>query len=197
LRARARLEPDLLAHAATSVRRRFQHDWAPVQALAKELSPLPSRLAEFLLDLGSGFALITAGESGYQPGPLRLRRQGVVNVAFVSVTDLADGNERPLHVLGHLIDHHLGCLGEATGAWLSEGGGVSPDWQAASARLGRLFQLGYGVDAVAQSHVRDYFAQSVAAYCRDRRLLNVSDPQMCKWLRATLWDAAFWKAPVA
>jgi hypothetical protein len=99
-------------------------------------------------------------------------------------------------VLGHLIDHYLGCGGAADGHWLSEGGGVTPAWQAAGARLPALFALGYGLDEVAQSNARDYFAQSLALYCRDRQRLNVADPQIDKWFRNTLWNDAFWHAIV-
>jgi hypothetical protein len=118
----------------------------------------------------------------------------VENVAFVSVQDLSLNNERPLHVIGHLIDHHLGCGGDAQGPWLSEGGGGIPLWQEAGARLGSLFALGYGIDEVARSNVRDYLAQSLALYCRDRQRLSVADPQVTKWLRSTLWNDAFWRA---
>ena len=116
------------------------------------------------------------------------------NVAYVSVEDLADDNERPLHVIGHLIDHHLGCGGDPDGPWLSDGAGVAPRWQEAGARLPRLFALGYGLDEVALANVRDYFAQSLAFYCLDRRRLNVADPQIWKWLRTNLWDNGFWRA---
>jgi hypothetical protein len=110
----------------------------------------------------------------------------VENVAYVSVKDLARGNEQPLHVVGHLIDHYLGCDGDLEGSWLSGGGGVTPSWQQAGERLMRLFSLGYGIDEVARSSVRDYFAQSLAIYCQDRQRLNVADPQICKWFRSTL-----------
>jgi hypothetical protein len=119
----------------------------------------------------------------------------VRNVAFVSVEDLALDNERPLHVIGHLIDHHLGCGGKPDAPWLTGGGGLSPDVKAAGARLAGLFALGYAVDEVASSNVRDYFAQSLALYCRDRQRLNTGDPQIYKWFRSTLWDQAFWQSP--
>jgi hypothetical protein len=116
------------------------------------------------------------------------------NVAFVSVDDLARDNDRPLHVIGHLIDHHMGCGGDPDGQWLSQGGGVNSSWLEAGARLSRLFALGYGVDEVAQHNVKDYFAQSLAYFCRDRQRLNAADPQIYKWFRSTLWDRAFWAA---
>jgi hypothetical protein len=117
----------------------------------------------------------------------------VQNVAYVSVEDLALENERPLHVLAHLIDHQIGAAGEPDSVWLSEGGGPSPGWRQAGARLSQLFALGYAVDEVAGSNLRDYFAQSLATYCREPRRLNVADPQIYKWFRSTVWNEAFWQ----
>lgn len=193
LRVRARLAPRLLTQAPPWVRSVFDHAWAPMEALIRQASCLPPALWDHLLDCEGGFILIRPGQSCYAPGPERIGEQLIQNVAFVSVQDLAADNERPLHILGHLIDHHLGCAGRLDAPWLSEGGGAIPAWQQAGARLPGLFALGYGVDEVAQSNVRDYFAQSLAIYCRDRKRLNVSDPQIYKWFRNTLWNAAFWQ----
>lgn len=193
LHARARLMPGLLIQSPSWVRHAFEHDWAPMQALARQVKRLPAALADFLLDYSSGFVAISTAESRYVPGPVPLWGREVQNVAFVSVADLAGDNERPLHVIGHLVDHHLGCGGRLQGRWLSEGGGVTPAWQQAGERLPGLFALGYGVDEVARSGVRDYFARSLALYCRDRQRLNVADPQIEKWLRSTLWNKAFWQ----
>jgi hypothetical protein len=165
-----------------------------MEAMARQIDCLLPALWDFLLSLNCGFVAIYSGDSEYIPGPARIRRQTVQNVAYVSVADLAQDNERPLHVLGHLIDHHLGCGGDAEGYWLSQGGGLVPEWQLAGERLPRMFSLGYAVDTVAQSSVQDYFAQSLALYCRDRQHLNTADPQIDKWLRYTLWDKAFWRA---
>jgi hypothetical protein len=171
-----------------------------MQALTEHVSCLPAPLLNHLLTYEGGFVAICAGQSRYVPGPGRLpagsgRFQQVHNVAFVSVEDLARDNERPLHVIGHLIDHHLGCAGELSLPWLSEGEGTMPSLRAAGERLPRLFALGYGADTIAQSSVRNYFAQSLALFCRDRQSLNVADPQIYKWLRSTLYDQAFWQGP--
>jgi hypothetical protein len=194
LQARARLQSDLLRHAPPWVQGVFEHAWAPMQALARQIRCLPTGLWKYLLGCPGGFVVISAEESRYVPGPVTVRHRRVQNVAFVSIADLADKNERPLHATGHLIDHHLGCGGQAEGAWLSEGGGVTARWQEAGARLQRLFALGYAVDEIAQSDVQNYFAQSLALYCHDRQRLNVADPQIYKWLRSTLWSEAFWQA---
>ena len=193
LRARARLESRVLIRAQPWVRGVFDHAWAPMRALGREVACLPAALCDHLLGFDSGYVAIGASTSCYVPGPAVVRQRRVQNVAFVCIEDLAMENERPLHVIGHLIDHHLGCGGELESAWLTGGGGQSPQLKAAGARLPALFALGYAVDSVAESDVRDYFAQSLALYCRDRRRLNVSDPQIHKWLRSTLWDPAFWQ----
>jgi hypothetical protein len=57
-----------------------------------------------------------------------------------------------------------------------------------------LFPLGYGIDEVALANPRNYFAQSLAIYCRGRQRLNTADPQIEKWFRSTMWQAAFWKS---
>jgi hypothetical protein len=188
------LLPGLLTQSPAWVRAVFDHAWAPMQALSQQVQCLPCALWGFLLGCPGGFVAITADQSQYVPGPVTIRHQPVQNVAFVSVRDLARKNELPLHVIGHLIDHHLGCGGEPDGRWLSEGGGITPGWQDAGARLPALFALGYGVDEVAQANVRDYFAQSLSFYCRERQRLNVADPQIDKWFRSTLWNETFWRA---
>jgi hypothetical protein len=185
--------PDLLTRSDPWIRGVFDHAWAPMKALAQQIHCLPHALWDCLLDFDSGYVSISLGESRYVPGPATIRHRRVQNVAFVSVEDLASENARPLHVIGHLIDHHLGCGGTSDGSWLSGGGGLTLAWQQAGARLARLFDLGYAVDEIAQSDIRDYFAQSLAAYCRDRPRLNVADPQICKWFRSTLWNESFWK----
>lgn len=191
LHAKARLMPDLLPQSRPWVRSVFTHSWAPMRALSRQLELLPSHLWSQLQRWESGYVVLCNTESRYVPGPAQIRRQRLANVAFVSVEDLAAANERTIHTLGHLIDHHLGCGGEVEGPWLSEGGGVSVRWQQAGRRLTGLYALGYAVDPIAQANVRDYFAQSLAIYCLERQRLNVADPAVYRWLRSTLWDAAF------
>jgi hypothetical protein len=174
----------------------FDHAWAPMAALAQQVRCLPSELCDYLLGCEGGFVAIDTGESRYTPGPATIRGRPVRNVAHIAVSDLAQGNERPLHVIGHLIDHYLGCQGEEEGTWLSEGGGILPRWRQAGTRLSGLFALGYAVDDIAGTSVQDYFAQSLAVYCRERQRLNVADPQIDKWFRTTLWEAGFWLAEI-
>ena len=193
IHARVRSMPRLLTQAPRWVREAFGHDWAPVEALSAQAHLLPAQLWDYMLSCAGGFAVICLGESYYLPGPTVVRGQSLRNIAFVSVEDLAQGNDRPLHVVGHLIDHYLGSGGDPDGPWLSDGGGATPAWQQAARRLAGLFRLDYGVDEVARSGTRDYFAQSLAIYCRDRQCLSVADPQICRWLRGTLFEERFWQ----
>lgn len=193
--ARVRSTPRLLAQAPRWVRQVFGHDWAPVEALSAQARLLPARVWEYLLSCTGGFAVICPGESCYLPGPATVRGRSIRNVAFVSVEDLAGDNDRPLHVIGHLLDHHLGCGGDLGGPWLTGGGGVTAGWQQAGSRLAGLYPLGYGVDEVACSSAQDYLAQSLAIYSRDRQRLNVADPQICRWLRDTIFSDSFWQLP--
>ena len=48
-------------------------------------------------------------------------------------------------------------------------------------------------DEAAAASVRDYFARSLAWYCRRPRDLNVADPNIWKWFRATLWNRGLWR----
>jgi hypothetical protein len=164
-------------------------------ALAHQLRHLPDSLWGFLLEYPGGYVAISTEASKYVPEATTVGDRKVQNLAVINIQDLAKENEKALHVIGHLVDHHMGCGGETDGLWLSEGGGVTPHWREAAGRLHSLFPLGYGVDEVAQSGPSDYFAQSLTWYCRDRQRLNVADPQIYKWFRSTLWDEAFWRQP--
>jgi hypothetical protein len=163
-----------------------------MQALAQHITALPEALWQYLMRYPRGFVVVHSGESSYAPGPAVVHALNAHNVAFIAVQDLAKDNERPLHVIGHLIDHHLGNGGASDGPWLSEGGGAAPFLHKVAIRLPGLYALGYGIDRVAQANLRDYFAQSLAFYAQDPRRLNIADPQIHKWFRITLWNDAFW-----
>jgi hypothetical protein len=194
LRARARVQPGALDELPGAARRAYEHEWAPVESLGRLLDCLPAGLWRTLLQWESGYAVLDAGESRYEPGEFDFRGRTLRGGALVSLVDLAGRDpSRVLHAIGHLVDHHLGCGGAEEGVWLSEGGGVMPAWREAGRRLPRLFDLGYGFDEIALSGVRDYFAQSLAAYCRERPALTVADPQIARWFRTTLWSPGFWR----
>jgi hypothetical protein len=193
LRARLRIAPNLLSRAAPATRRRFAHAWAPTVVVQRQVRVFPAALQDYLARCPTGWLVVAPRSSGYAPGPQPLRGTTLHHVAYLSVDDLAAGNEAPLHAIAHLIDHHLGCGGAEEGPWFSEGGGPTPGWQEAGARISGLFALGYAVDPVAAASLRDYFAQSLAVYCLDRQRLNVADPKIYRLLKSTLLSDAFWR----
>jgi hypothetical protein len=94
-------------------------------------------------------------------------------------------------MVGHLLDHLLGCRGDPLGGWLSDGHGLNHSWRERGRQVAPLFELGYAIDEVAATSSRQYFARSVAWYIQDRRRLNVTDPLIERLLRQTLFSESF------
>lgn len=191
--AKLHLEPGALARVPTSVSERFDNPWAPMKALQRRLRPFPVGLLRFWAAQERGHVLIGRRDRGYVPGPQRCGKRTLDGVAYVALADLAAANDRPLVLIGLLLDHLLGCRG-GEGAWLSEGGGITPRWREVGRQVHELFELGYGQSEAAQHDPHIYFAEGLAAYCRDRRALNVADPLLERLLRRTIMNEAFWKA---
>jgi len=155
------LTPRLLERCPRRVGRQFDSLWAPVEELAQQV------------------------------GAQSLRRQELEAVAFISLTDLVEEPLRALHVVGHLLDHLLGCQGAPQGGWLSDGHALSPPWVEIGQQVPALFKLGYAIDQIAAANPRQYFAQSLAWYIQNRRRLNVADPLIERLLRQTLFSENF------
>ena len=120
--------------------------------------------------------LIGPQDGGYVPGLQRCGRRTLDGVAHIGLVSLAQNSRRPLVLVGHLLDHLLGSHGDAGGAWLSAGGGISPRWRDVGRQVAELCDLGYGRSAEAKRDARVYFAEGLADWCCDRRSLNVVDP---------------------
>ena len=112
----------------------------------------------------------------------------------MALADLATGSRRSLVLVGYMLDHLLGCGGAADGAWLSDGGGIRPRWREVGGRLRELASLGYSVSESGAHGTHAYFAEGLAAYCHDRRQLNVADPLLERLLHGTVMSEAFWAA---
>jgi hypothetical protein len=95
------------------------------------------------------------------------------------------------HWLAMLLDHHLGTDGAAVGPWLSDGGGFNARWLEVGQRVHQLASLGYGFSAESQADAHVYFAEGVATYLDNRRVLNVQDPKLERLLHTTLMDEDF------
>jgi hypothetical protein len=137
--------------------------------------------------------VIDLSPSRYDVGERRLGSRTLVNAGYVSASDLKDDSPRVRMPFIRLLDHLLGCHGQAGSPWLSDGGGITPAWQEVGRRIQENFSLGYATDPDARVNPQEYFSHSVASYLQDRRGLLVADPPMGRLLRTTLLDDAFWK----
>jgi len=186
--------PRALDLSAPEAQQRFAHVWAPLEELSSRLDRLPTGLIRFWLQQPTGHVVITHVASSYEPGEHPLKEQALRNVAYVGLSDLAQGSLEALVPVARLLDHLLGNGGTEAGPWLSERGGTSPALQKVGARVAGLFPLEHGFDVRARTDARAYFARSLALYCYDRRALNVADPLLERLLRTTLCAEAFWRS---
>lgn len=182
-----------LARVPRALARQFAHPWAPVEELIRYFGLFPDPLLSFWLDHPAGHVVLTARESGYEPGEVVEGRRRLAGVAYIPLGALKGQGEHPLLYIAHMFDHLLGCDGVADGMWLSEGGGYLPLWREVGRRLQRQFALGYGSTEAARADPRRYFAEGWVAYWKDRRGLRVQDPGLESILRTTVFDAAFWR----
>jgi hypothetical protein len=193
-RDRLHVAPRAVELSSAVAQERYPQLWAPLQDLARQLSPLPNGLLRYWLKQPGGHVVVTHRASRYVPGEGRLKNMALRNVAYVSASDLAESPIDALAPIGSLLDHVLGSAGAEPGAWLSEGGGVHSALRELGLRVVELFPLGYGFDEAACADPRSYFARSFALYLRDRRRLNVADPLMERLFRASLLSDAFWRS---
>jgi len=193
-RAKLHLVPGALARVPTGIGERFASPWTSVSLLQLQLGPFPAGLLEFWAAHERGHVLIDSLDRGYVPGPQPWGRRVLDGVACMALPDLATGSRRPLVLVGNLLDHLLGCGGAADGAWLSDGGGITPRWREVGGRLTELASLGYSLSESDAHDACTYFAEGLAAYCHDRRRLNVADPLLERLLRRSVMSEPFWAA---
>lgn len=167
--------------------------WTPALKLGDRLQVFPGELLEWWAAQPTGHVVIGSRVSMYQPGPTRIGRRMLVNVVRIAPLDLIHNEAAIFSALAGLFDHLLGCNGEPTGPWLSEGGGLTPDWQAVGQRIQASYALGYAPSTVTSS--RAYFAWGIATYCTDRRQLNRTDPVLERLLHTTVMSSLFWRKP--
>jgi hypothetical protein len=190
---RIHVAPRVLDLSPPDVQRQFGHVWAPLEELSSRLKGLPSGLVRFWLQQPSGHVVVTHLASRYEPGEHQLKHYILQNVAYVGISDLAQGSLEALVPIAHWLDHLLGSAGAGEGLWLSDGGGASAALQRVGARMAELFPLGHGFDLPARTDAHTYFARSLALYWHDRRALNAADPLLERLLRTTLLADSFWR----
>ena len=186
--------PGALDHVPATVGERFGSPWGPVEALLELLRPLPAALLRFWAAQPRGHVLIDPLGGEYVVGLQPCGNRLLDCVAHVAVAELGVDSGRPLLLVGHLLDHLLGCCGAAGGMWLSGGGGITQRWREVGRQIAELYDLGYGRTDMAQCDPRRYFAEGLAGWCQDRRALNAADPRLERLLSRTVMCEAFWVA---
>jgi len=176
--------------------------WAPAEApftttwgggiyLVSLLGGLPTSLLIWWAAQGAGHILLTTGEGGYVPGELIVGDLTLRSVSRVPLDLLAQDPLAALALALQPLDHLLGCNGEEGGAWLSEGGGITPALQEIGRQIHDLFRLGYGMTPAAQIDPRAYLAQGIVAILHQGRRLNTADPKLDRLLRGSLLNEGF------
>ncbi len=197
LRAKIHLDPGGRARLPTfpGKSRLGSSAWAPALALADHLRPFPVEMLQWWAAQPTGHVVIGGQASTYQPGPVQVRRRTLINVARIAPLDILENETAVLSALGSLFDHLLGCNGGTEDLWLSEGGGLTPEWRRVGKRVSELFRLGYASEVAADSP-RAYFAWGLALYCANRRALNLADPLLERLLHTTVMSSDFWSRHV-
>jgi hypothetical protein len=189
--AKIHVSPYTLERSPRRVAARCDSLWAPVERLAESLDPLPTTLIRFVAEIPRGHIVLSAAPSSYEAGAQTFRGHELEAVACISLTDLIEAPVSALQMVGHLLDHLLGCAGLPHGRWLSHGHGLSDAWMEIGSQIPELFELGHGVDQAAKADPQPYFARSVAWYMQDRPRLNVADPLIERLLRRSVFDEGF------
>ncbi len=193
LREKIHLDPGGRAHLPTSLSegQLGRSAWAAALALADRLQIFPCEMLAWWAEQPTGHAVIGGGISAYQPGPAQIGHRALVNVVRIAPFDLLQNEAAVFTALAGLFDHLLGCNGQPAGPWLSEGGGLTSEWQAMGKRIRGSYELGYAPSSITSP--RAYFAWGIATYCTDRRQLNLTDPVLERLLHTTVMSPLFWQ----
>lgn len=189
---RVHVAPRTLEQSGDEVLRSFKHIWALAERWCRLLRPLPVGLLEHWAMCPRGHVVISHIPGAYGPGLLLFGQSRLYNVAYISARDILRDPLASLVPFAQMLDHLLGCSGEESGPYLSQGKGVTPALGLVGRRLIELFALGHGFDELASRDPGSYFARSFALYCLNRRQLSAADPLLYKLLWSTLFSERFW-----
>ena len=137
--------------------------------------------------------LITAADEGYCADLRTIGERSLEATALVPMHQVVH-QPRQAALLALLpLDHLLGCDGDPSGPWLSEGGGRSPRWQRVGEEIATLFALGYGISEAGRHDPHIYLAEALWMAIHERQRLNIADPKLDRLLHASLLSAPFWR----
>jgi len=192
LQRKIHVSAEAYAQGGRAVQRRFPSGWSAAMAIARQLGGLPQTALRWWAEQPHGHLLLTAGDASYAAS-LSVDGEMLTAVSAVPMGWLVEEEERALAAALRPLDHLLGCGGAAGDAWLSDGGGITPQWRRIGAQIARLFPLGYGTSEVSRQDPHAYLAAGLAAALTDRRRLNVDDPKLERLLGASLLSPSFWQ----
>lgn len=188
LRLRLHILPETLARSPGHISERFATPIAALDALERQLQPLPSALVEHWLNRPEGHVVLNARRHGFEPGPSSNHPRSLVDVAWTRLA-LSPAPRNFLIPTAHLIARVIG--------WNRADGRepILKNWDAFVAGVKSAFGAGYGLSPNARNDVNVYLAEGIAAYLVDRRALNLTDPALEKLLRAHVFDKRVYFAP--
>jgi hypothetical protein len=190
LRDKVHVRPNTLARLPTAVGATMRSPLDLGRRLLQPLRGCPVGMLNWWRLHPRGHAVIGPTEDGYRPGVQRVGRRSLDCVAWHAAGELLTGQALAVP-LANLFDHLLGCNGDASGRWLSDGGGCDTALVEVGERLRRQHALGYAPVAADDPH--GYFAWGLRSFLADRQQLNVVDPGLERLLATTLFNPAFWR----
>ena len=221
LTQKVHVQPGALARSGGNVAERLPSAWHAATAMVRGLRGIPDEALHWWAAQPAGHIVLTARENRYETGSFCVGDRTLGAVSFISLNTLiaagaADAADRDAPEREMLpapeqrersaadlhpgwarallpLDHLLGCGGDAGGAWLSDGGGVTPRWQRVGRQVAALFPLGHGLSQVGRTDPHLYLAQGLFTLLRNRRRLNWADPKLERLLKASLLHRGFWR----
>ncbi len=193
LQHKIHVERGALAHSRGDIQERLSSPWSAALRLIAQWTGLPDELFLWWAAQPRGHVLITAADEGYCIDARATGDRALAATALVPMRRVVH-QPRQAALLALLpLDHLLGCNGDPTGPWLSEGGGRCPRWQRVGEEIAALFALGYGTSEAARHDPHSYLAEALWMAIHERQRLNIADPKLDRLLHASLLSAPFWR----
>lgn len=193
LQHKIHIDPGAWGQSDAGVRKRLASAWTAALHLADSFGGLPDDALRWWAHHPRGHVLLTADEEGYCTGDRTVGDRRVSALALVPFHRIVAQPKMATIRALHVLDHLLGCNGEPSGGWLSDGGGCSLRWQRIGSRIAAIFPLGYGISPTAQQDPHWYLAEALCMALNDRLQLNVADPKLERLLHQSILDAGFWR----
>lgn len=193
LQHKIHVDPGAWVQSDAGVRSRLTSAWTAALRLVDLLGGMPEDALNWWAHHPRGHVLLTGNEEGYCLGERISGDRRLAAVALVPLQWIVTQPNQAVTAALYVIDHLLGCDGEPSGGWLSDGSGRSQRWHRIGRQIAALFPLGYGISDAAQQDPHKYLAEAVWLALDDRSQLNVADPKLERLLHHSLLNPGFWR----